>query len=72
MLPEQNLVLEKEIVQRQNRKTQTRIEDEGNQNEIPAKMCLILDSREAQYPLPADLLRISIIYLYFFNKAESC
>ena len=63
MLPEQNLVLEKEIVQMQNRKTQTHIEDESNQNENPVKMCLILDFQEAQYPLPADLPRISIIYL---------
>ena len=35
---------------------QNHTQDEGNQSEIPAKMCLILGSQEAQCPLPVDLL----------------
>jgi hypothetical protein len=45
---------------------------EGNQSEIPAKMCLISGFQEAQYPLLADLLQISMIKVDFSNKANRC
>ena len=56
----------------QTRKIQKNTLDEGNQSEILAKMCLISGFQEAQYPLLADLLQISMIKVDFSNKANRC
>ena len=60
------------IGQMQIRKIQKNTLDEGNQSEILAKMCLILGFQEAQYPLLADLLQISLLKFKYSNKANRC
>ncbi len=61
-----------EIDQKQTHRIQKNIQNEGNLSETPVKMCLISNFPEAQYPLLAGLLQISIILVCFYDKADGC
>ena len=61
-----------ETGQRQIRKIQMSILDEGNQSEIPVKKCLISNFQEAQYPLLVGRLQTSIIRICIGDKEFRC